>query len=177
MSAKCPSGNISGVAAKLFAYRKRQTGGIEHAAHAHKTVGRQTGLLESQVGHNVKRVGNTNIDSVRRSSHCLLDNRRHDAGVNTKQVFTGHARFASDAGGDYHDVGIGGCRIVVSARYLNGELFHRTHVHHIKRLALRKTLCHVHQNDVGEILGSDDVRSGCANIACTYDSDLAHYSS
>ncbi len=81
---KCPGFNVARVGVELFAYRERKPRGIEHATHAHKALRGQTRLLEGQVGHDVKRVSDTDKDSVGRGRHRRINTRRHDLSVYTK---------------------------------------------------------------------------------------------
>ena len=56
---------------KLLADGKRESCGIEYAAHAHEALCRQTGLAICKVGHNVERIGNADEHGIGRCGESL----------------------------------------------------------------------------------------------------------
>jgi hypothetical protein len=86
-----------------------------------------------------------------------------------QQVIPAHARFAGDAGGDHHNVGVYGVGIVIGPDYMHIALLDRQRFQQVETLALRHALHDIDQHDIRQFLGCYPVSRGCAHIPCSYD--------
>ncbi len=96
--------------------------------------------------------------------HHLAYHVAHDLVVGVEQVVAAHAGLARNAGGDDHDVGVGGVGVIVGAENVGVALLDGHGLKQVERLALGYAFDDVDQNDVGMFLRRQPVRRGGAHV-------------
>ena len=137
---------------------------VQHAGHAHNLFMRQARELAQRPDHRIKRVGDADDECVGRVRLDPFTDRLHHLQVDAQQVVAAHARLARHAGGHDAHVGARDVGIVAGALEAAVEALGRTRLRKVKRLALRRALGDVEQDDVAQFLDGGEMRQRAADL-------------
>ena len=98
--------------------------------------------------------------------------RLHHLEVDAEQVVAAHARLARHAGGDDADVGAGDVGVVGGALQMRVEPLGRAAFGDVERLALRRAIGDVEQDDVAEFLDRGEMGERAADLSRADQGDL-----
>ena len=119
---------------------------------------RQPGEFAQRPHHRVERVGDADDERVRGIGLDALADRLHHLEVDAEQIVAAHARLARDPGGDDAHVGIGDVGIIVRALERDVKAVDRGGLGDVERLALRRALGNVEQDDIAQFAHRGEVR-------------------
>ena len=145
---------------------------IQHAGHADDLLDRQARELLQRPDHGVQRVGDADDEGVRGILLDAFADRLHHLEVDAQQVVAAHPRLARDTGGDDADIGTGDVGVVVGALQRGVEALGRTRLRDVQRLALRRALGDIEQDDIAQFLHRSQMRQRAANLSRTDKCDL-----
>ena len=89
----------------------------------------------------------------------------HHLQIDVEQIVAAHAGLARHAGGDDADVGAFDRLVAVGAGELRIEIVDRRGLRDIERLALRDAFRDVEHHDIAELLETNEVGQGAADLA------------
>src|SRR6185437_14777254 len=154
---------------QFFGNEGAEARGVEHAGHADYALALELTDLERRLRHRVERIGDHDQDAVGRVRDHFADHVLHDLVVSVEQIVAAHARLPRNAGGDDHDVRVGGIGVIVGAENVRVPLFDRHRFQEIEAFALGHAFDDVDENNVRELFRGDPVRGRRSNIARAYD--------
>ena len=150
--------------AELLGQEVAEARRIEDAGHADDLLLRQARILLQRPDHRVERVGNADHEGVRRVLADALADGLHDLEVDAEEVVAAHAGLARHAGGHDADIGARDGRIVVRARIGGVEPVDGRALGDVERLALRRSLGDVEEDDVAQFLQPREMRERAADL-------------
>ena len=159
--------------AEALGQRRLQAAGVQDRAGADDVALGHAGDLVEHVGQHVDRVGDDDIDRVRRGGGDLRGDVLEDVDVGLRQLQPALPGLAGKTRGDDDDVGARRGVIVAGADDRRGT--ERRTLINVHRLAERLLLVDVDQDDLGR--GTLDHQIVCdrgADAACADNSDLTH---
>ena len=159
--------------AEALGQRRLQTAGVQDRAGADDMALGNAGDLVEHVGQHVDRVGDDDIDRVRRGGGDLRGDVLEDVDVGLRQLQPALPGLAGKTRGDDDDVGARRGVIVAGTDDRRGT--ERRALINVHRLAERLLLVDVDQDDLGR--GTLDHQVVCdrgADAACADNSDLTH---
>ena len=168
VAAEHESGDVLDGNIQLLGDESAEARRVENAGHADHAIAREAAELVSRLRHGVERVGDDDQDAIGRVLHHLAHHVAHDLEVGVEQVVAAHAGLARNAGGDDHDVGVGGVGVIVGAEHVGVALFDGHGLQQIETLALGHAFDDVDQYDVAQFLRRQPVRRGGAHVARTH---------
>src|SRR5205814_10231423 len=125
--------------------------------------------------HGVQRIGDHDEDAIRRGGDAFADYILHDLVVGVEQIVAAHAGLARNAGGDHHNVGVGGIGVVIGAAHCRVPLLDGHGFQQVEAFALRHAFDDVDKHHVSQLFAGDPVSGGGADIASAHNGDfLAH---
>ena len=149
-----------------------EAAGVQHACHADNLVVRQAGKLAQRPDHGIQRVGDADHEGVRRVGFQALAHGFHHFEVDAQKVIARHAGFARHTGGDDADVGPGDIGIGIGTFERGVKPLDRAGLRDVERLALRRTLGDVKQDDVAQFLDGGEMGKRAPDLPGTNQRDL-----
>jgi len=101
--------------------------------------------------------------------HRLLGSGFHNLVIGQQQIVAAHAGLAREAGGDDHNIGTAGGRVIVRAGHRHVVALHRARLGDVQALALRNAFHDIHEHHVGQFFAGQTQRAIRAHVA------RAHY--
>src|ERR1700733_752513 len=139
---------------------------IQHSGHPDHALPRQPSLLECRLRHRIQRVRHDNQNRVRRRRDSLRHHIAHNLEVRIQQIVAAHPRLPRNPRRNHNDIRILRVRIVIGPNDIDIPFLNRHSLQQVQRLALRYTLHHIEQHNVGQFLRCNPVRSRRPNVPC-----------
>ena len=146
--------------------------GVEHAGHADHHVDRQAGEFLQRPHHRVERVGDADDEGVGGVFADAGADLLHHLEIDLQEIVAAHARLARNAGGDDDHVGALDRLVGLRAGIAHVEAVDRRGLGDVERLAVGDAFLDVEEDDVAELLQSDEMRERATDLTGADERDL-----